>query len=60
VREDDMGISYREKNGKYITCKDGVYLSLYIDQVIEMQAVLRKIRREHFWKRIVSVFKRGA
>lgn len=39
-----MSISYREKKGKYIICKDGVYVALDINQVIEMEAVMRDIR----------------
>lgn len=38
-----MSISYREKNGKYIVCKDGVFASYTLEQVIEMNAVMRDI-----------------
>jgi len=37
-------ISYRPKNGKYIVCKDGVYMTLTIEQVSEMEKVMQDIK----------------
>ena len=38
-----MSITYREKNDKYILCKDGVYFALTPEQVIELKAVVQDI-----------------
>jgi len=36
-------MDYRIKDGKYIFCKDGVYLSLTVRQVVEMADLLEEI-----------------
>jgi hypothetical protein len=38
-----MDITYRKKNNKYIVCKEGVYMSLTLAQVIEMAQVMNDI-----------------
>lgn len=42
-KDKKMSITYREKNDKYILCKDGVYFALTPKQVIELKAVVQDI-----------------
>ena len=40
-----MPITWREVNGKYVICKDGVFMSLKKEQVPQLKAVLLDIEK---------------
>ena len=43
-------ITYEIKKGKYVFCKDGVYFSLTLKQMSEMQDILNVIMQEEVEK----------
>ena len=48
-----MSISYRESKGKYVICKDGVYLALTKKQLQELKRVINDIetgKKEYYKK----------
>ena len=47
-------MNYKEKDGKYIFEKEGVYFSLTLDQVKEMHALTKEIKASAAFDKMVK------